>query len=173
MSNNTTNFFTSKRRVIRISPKGAPYTQDVSGKKAYSPIAKFVKTANGSMRDLAPNNVLPSKVKRSAARKGTGARFNAARVMAKFMNKPARKTRSNAMGRGARFDATRVMAKLMNKPARKTRSNAGVRRKPVPNFEARLNNILQGKFERKVRKNKGVKRGPRGNAMPTLGSLFN
>lgn len=156
----TTNFYTSKRRVIRISPKGAPYTQDASGKKSYGPIAKFVKTANGSMRDITMNNALPNKVKRGAV-----------------------------------------------KGMRKTRSNAGVKRGPGSRFQARLNDILQGKFNnkpkparkpraravnprnpntfnatevmarmmrpRKTRSNAGVKRGPRGEAMPMLGSLFN
>lgn len=156
----TTNFYTSKRRVIRISPKGAPYTQDAAGKKAYKPIAKFVKTANGSMRDITLNNALPNRVTRGVVKgvrktrsnagmkRGPGSRFQARLndiLQGKFNNKPAptRKPRARRINprSGNNFDATEVMARMMR--------------------------------PRKIRSNAGVKRGPRGENMPMLGSLFN
>lgn len=101
----TTNFANSKRRVIRMSPKGVPFVMTAEGKKQYGPVAKFVKTPEGGMRVLKPTNKVPARIapasmigrkKRSNAGKTRGPRE--ATIFRKVFGTPkpaGRKVRSN------------------------------------------------------------------------------
>jgi len=57
----STNSANSKRRVIRVSKRGAYYIMK-DGKKQYSPTAKFIKTPAGGMRVITPANKVPEKI---------------------------------------------------------------------------------------------------------------
>lgn len=57
----STNYANSKRRVIRVSKRGAYYIMK-DGKKQYSPTAKFIKTPAGGMRVITPANKVPEKI---------------------------------------------------------------------------------------------------------------
>jgi len=54
---NSTNFANSKRRVITLGPRGGFRVTKKSGEVSYSPVARFRKTANGSMVKLTKTNL--------------------------------------------------------------------------------------------------------------------
>jgi len=58
----TTNFANSKKRMIRMSPKGVPFVMTTDGKKQYSPKAAFKKTPDGGLRKLVKSNSVPNKI---------------------------------------------------------------------------------------------------------------
>lgn len=59
--NTSTNFADSKRRVIRMSEKGAFFIMK-DGKKQYNPTAKFIKTTEGNMRVIRSENKVPAPI---------------------------------------------------------------------------------------------------------------
>lgn len=58
----TTNFANSKKRMIRMSPKGVPFVMTADGKKSYGPKAAFMKTSEGGLRKLTKANSVPKKI---------------------------------------------------------------------------------------------------------------
>jgi hypothetical protein len=124
----TTKFANSKKRMIRMSAKGAPFVVTADGKKQYRPKAAFKKNAGtGSLRVISKANVVPKAI---APASHTGRKVRSNKGTA-----GVRKTRSNmgvARGPQPARALNRIMAGRLNAPARggprKTRSNKGVKR---------------------------------------------
>lgn len=116
-----TNFANSKKRMIRMSAKGAAYVKTADGKKQYTPKAAFKKTPDGVLRKLTRANAVPKKI--------APARI-AATPKAKVA-KGERKTRVNrGVARGPREETLyrMIFDGSLNTPqpkVRKTRSNKG------------------------------------------------
>jgi hypothetical protein len=114
----TTNFANSKKRMIRMSPKGVPFVMTAEGKKSYGPKAAFKKTPDGGLRKLTKANSVPKEI-------------------APAMMLQGRKKRSNAgVKRGPQ--PGRMLANIMagrfenaGPKVRKVRSNKGKARKIV------------------------------------------
>ena len=117
-----TNFANSKRRVIRMSPKGVPFVKTAEGKKQYKPVAAFKKTNSGGLRALTKANSVPNAIA-------------PAMIKGRKVSAGARKPRSNkgkARGAYGPREATLYRMVFNNKPAvargpsgRKIRSNKG------------------------------------------------
>ena len=105
----TTNFANSKKRMIRMSPKGVPFVMTADGKKSYGPKAAFKKTPDGGLRKLTKNNSVPNKIapamlmgRKKRANAGVKRGPQASRMLSNIMTgrfnnagPKVRKTRSN------------------------------------------------------------------------------
>ena len=127
----TTNFANSKKRMIRMSPKGVPFVMTTDGKKQYSPKAAFKKTPDGGLRKLVKSNSVPNKIA-PAMLKGRKVRANKGTT-------GVRKPRSNkGVARGPR-EAT--LYRMI--------------------FNGKMNDVPRAPSGRKIRSNKGMARGAR------------
>lgn len=116
-----TNFANSKKRMIRMSARGAAYVKTADGKKQYAPKAAFKKTPEGGLRKLTKANAVPKKI--APARVAAAPKPKVA--------KGERKVRSNkGVARGPREETLyrMIFNGSLNTPApkvRKVRSNKG------------------------------------------------
>ena len=114
-----TNFANSKKRMIRMSAKGAAYVMTADGKKQYAPKAAFKKSPEGGLRKLTKANAVPKKI----------APARVAAAPKPKVVKGERKVRSNkGVARGPREETLYRMifnGALDAPAARKVRSNKG------------------------------------------------